>query len=132
MLYDIIVLVIISLILIILIHYLFIFFKDTLTVPKIKDLFDEPQEKYKNIIEILNEENIENKVNVKEETTNISDLKQPIAQKSTNDVNDMKNELKNFFNDLKQNGNVPINNLNNQLTNNFTNNLDTKLYTELR
>ena len=132
MLYDIIVLVIISLILIILIHYLFIFFKDTLTVPKIKDLFDEPQEKYKNIIKILNEENIENKVNVKEETTNISDLKQPIAQKSTNDVNDMKNELKNFFNDLKQNGNVPINNLNNQLTNNFTNNLDTKLYTELR
>ena len=74
MLYDIIVLVIISLILIILIHYLFIFFKDTLTVPKIKDLFDEPQEKYKNIIEILNQENIENKVNVKEETTNISDL----------------------------------------------------------
>jgi hypothetical protein len=37
----------ISLILIILIHYLFIFFKDNLTIPKTKDLVTKPLEKYK-------------------------------------------------------------------------------------
>ena len=41
---------IISIILIFLVHYLFIFFRDTLTVPKIKDLVNKPNRKYDEIL----------------------------------------------------------------------------------
>tara|TARA_A100001011_G_C14004333_1_gene712785 strand:+ start:445 stop:804 length:360 start_codon:yes stop_codon:yes gene_type:complete len=119
MFYDITIWILISLILIILLHYLFNFFKDTLTVPKVKDLIVQPQEKYKNIEIITNQSNKE------EGTTSINDLKQSSTEPITNDVNDMKNELKNFFNDLKlQNNNISSNNLDN--------NLAEKLYSEIR
>ena len=68
MFYDITLWILISFILIILIHHLFIFFKETLTVPKVKDLIHEPLEKYKNI------DNITNNINMEEGTTNINDL----------------------------------------------------------
>ena len=58
-----------------------IFFKDTLTVPKVKDLIIQPEEKYKNIEIITREE---------EGTTNINDLKQTSTKPITNDDNDMK------------------------------------------
>lgn len=118
MFYDITIWVLISLILIVLVHYLFNFFKDTLTVPKVKDLIEQPMEKYKNI-DILTtsvKESIEG-------TTNINDLNN--LAKSDNDINDMKNELKSFFNDLKQQNNIS----------NFgslDNNLSNKLYSEIR
>ena len=76
--------IVISLILIVLIHYLFYFFKNTLTVPKVKDLVNKPRERYNEVISTLN-----NKLN------NEKDI---IPNK-----NDMDNELQNFLNDLKQN-----------------------------
>lgn len=72
--------IVISLILIVLIHYLFYFFKNTLTVPKVKDLVNKPRERYNEVISTLNNE------------------KDTIPNK-----NDMDNELQNFLNDLKQN-----------------------------
>ena len=72
--------IVISLILIVLIHYLFYFFKNTLTVPKVKDLVNKPRERYNEVISTLNNE------------------KDSIPNK-----NDMDNELQNFLNDLKQN-----------------------------
>ena len=42
-----------SLVLIFLIHYLYIFFKTTLTVPKIKDLVNKPTEKYNEILNTI-------------------------------------------------------------------------------
>jgi len=72
--------IVISLILIVLIHYLFYFFKNTLTVPKVKDLVNKPRERYNEVISTLNNE------------------KDIIPNK-----NDMDNELQNFLNDLKQN-----------------------------
>jgi predicted PurR-regulated permease PerM len=72
--------IVISLILIVLIHYLFYFFKNTLTVPKVKDLVNKPRERYNEVISTLN---------------NKKDI---IPNK-----NDMDNELQNFLNDLKQN-----------------------------
>ena len=70
---------IISLILIMLAHHLYFFLKDTLTVPKVKDLVHQPSKSYKEI-----EETLANK---------------PIEIDKT----EMKNELKQFFNDLTQN-----------------------------
>ena len=44
---------IISLVLIILIHYLYSYFKNTLTVPKVKDLVNNPHQQYKEIINTM-------------------------------------------------------------------------------
>ncbi len=78
---------IISLILIMLAHHLFIFFKDTLTVPKVKDLVQQPTASYKNIEELIAKE----------------DVAPPIAKESDIDPNEMRNELKSFFKELKEN-----------------------------
>lgn len=112
MFYDITLWVIMSLILIIVVHYLFNFFKETLTVPKVKDLVQQPMENYKAI------DSIANTTNNIEGTTKIQDI-----EKNTDD---MKNELKNFFNDLKNQNNIE----NSQ--NNFMSNIDAKLYSEIR
>lgn len=44
---------IISIVLIFLVHYLFNFFKETLTVPKIKDLVNSPNQKYQHIYDTI-------------------------------------------------------------------------------
>ena len=45
---------IISIVLIISVHYIYIFFKNNLTIPKTKDLVNRPTEQYKNIYSSLN------------------------------------------------------------------------------
>ena len=45
--------VVISLVLIILVHYLYSFFKTTLTVPKVKDLVYRPSEKYDKLFDTI-------------------------------------------------------------------------------
>ena len=49
--------VILSLLLISIIHYLYIFLKNNLTQPKIKDLIDHPKKEYEDILEIINKGN---------------------------------------------------------------------------
>lgn len=80
--------ILISLILIILIHHLFYFLRNTLTVPKVKDLVNQPTEFYKEI----------------EETLKSSDSIPFKIDNNNNDMDkkEMKNELKNFFNELKE------------------------------
>ena len=118
MFYDITLWVITSLILIILIHYLFNFFKDTLTTPKIKDLIEQPLMRYKNIENITNDIDSQDIIG----TTKIDEI---LNKKNTtaNNENDMKDELKNFFNELKEQ---------NTMNNNFSNSFDKKLYSEIR
>ena len=53
--------IIISLVLIILIHYLYVFFKTNLTVPKIKDLVERPEKKYKEIYASLSSKSTDTK-----------------------------------------------------------------------
>jgi hypothetical protein len=94
---------ILSIIFIWLVHYLFNYFKDTLTVPKIKDLVNEPNKKYKNMYEIIRGDT--------SQTTSIYELnstirenilppsintKNPYTQTSVSNI-EMKNELKNFL-----------------------------------
>jgi len=75
---------IISLVLIILVHYLFTFFKTNLTIPKVKDLVNKPQKQYEVLFDTMKETNIH-------------------PTKPTSDDNfNMKNELKNYLKELSE------------------------------
>jgi len=73
----------ISLILIILVHYLFTFFKTNLTIPKVKDLVNKPQKQYEALFDTMKETIIQ-------------------PTKSENDNVNMKNELKNYLKELSE------------------------------
>jgi len=111
---------IISIILIFLVHHLINFFKSVLTVPKIKDLVNTPNEKYKNIYDTISQNNsnsgnsihdFDNDNNNNNNNNNImkqnkinytlEDILPPDANTSTisniKTTNNMKNELKNFI-----------------------------------
>lgn len=87
---------VISLVLIILIHYLFTFFKTNLTIPKVKDLVNKPQEQYEmlfNTIKNTNTIHTGSKNNAVLHTT-------PSANNSVKTNDDMKAELKNYLKEL--------------------------------
>jgi len=73
-----------SLLFIALIHHLFIFFKNMLTVPKIKDLVNSPTERYNEILDTL------------QKTSSINQ-----NQNKINNEDNMNSELTNFLQDLK-------------------------------
>lgn len=82
---------VVSLILIFIIHHLINFFKSTLTVPKIKDLVNNPNKKYDDIYNIISSKNNEQiSFNKNKFSYNEEDL---LPKNET----DMKNELKNFL-----------------------------------
>ena len=90
--------IIISIILIFLVHHLISYFKQTLTVPKIKDLVNLPSQKYETMFNVISNSN----------SNNISQNLNDYLPK-TNDVevkNDMKNELKNFLKKQLNNSNT--------------------------
>lgn len=91
---------VISLVIIMLTHNIYIFLKDTLTVPKVKDFINEPNNIYKEI-EVTLKKNRESNIEI------------------SNVINEseMKDELKNFFKEL--NTEKPIN-LENNITYNAT------------
>lgn len=77
---------IISVIFIFVVHYLISFFKNTLTVPKIKDLVNSPNQKYQDIFNTISHSN--------NSYTSIDLL--PSAIENTGG-NSMKDELKSFL-----------------------------------
>ena len=70
---------ILSIVFIFLVHYLIEFFKSTLTVPKLKDLVNSPNQKYQNMFNVIQ--------------TNST----PITSELLPPPSDMKNELKSFL-----------------------------------
>lgn len=78
--------IIISLLLIALIHYLYYFLIDMLTVPKVRDLIHKPREQYEELFK-----HTLNKSAVVKDTLDI------------NDDSDMSTELKKYVEDLKNN-----------------------------
>ena len=81
---------IISFILIVLIHYLYSFFKSTLTIPKVRDLVNKPTERYNEMIDTIK-------------------YNDSVKYKDNNNINNqdnMQDELSNFLQDLKKNKNV--------------------------
>lgn len=95
--------VILSLLLISIIHYLYIFLKNNLTQPKIKDLIDHPKKEYEDILEIINKGNTSNIKESETSTTKISDLPDNSKEESYLD-NNMQDELSQFL--LEQNDNM--------------------------
>ena len=96
---------ILSFIFIFLVHHLLTFFKTTLTVPKIKDLVNSPNEKYQHIYDSL--QNMESRSTPS--YTSI-DLLPPSTNINTN-TNSMKDELKTFLKSQLTSGSTPISNL---------------------
>lgn len=90
---NIIIQVIIYFTLITLIHYLYRFFKDTLTIPKVKDLVNTPRNDYAKMYASFNKENIED----------------PEPQEAN--TTEMKDELKSFFKSLNTDAVIPDDNI---------------------
>jgi len=138
---------IISIVLIFLVHYLFNFFKSTLTVPKIKDLVNSPTQKYENMFNIISKnnskphdnntfnndynENNDNNFNDNNDNNNeieytLTDLL-PTQQTKT----DMKNELKNFLK-KQMNPTTETNNINNTTPISALDSMMSNSYSEFR
>ena len=79
---------IISLVIIFLIHSIYHYFKETLTIPKVKDLVNKPNEKYEEIYKIINQNNNNGEINYAKSASS-----------------DMKEELKIFLNQQVNNPN---------------------------
>jgi hypothetical protein len=71
----------ISLLLIVLVHYLYSFFKNTLTIPKMRDLVNKPIERYNEIYTTINHDN-------------------KTSPAVVDNASDMQNELKQFLQHL--------------------------------
>ena len=117
----------IYLLLISLIHYLYKFFKNTLTTPKVKDLVNTPTKKYNDMFANINSDNDylpKPKIMSQQNTS-----QQNTSQSNTSQQN-MQMELVNFLNELKKTdaNNMGANNMgaNNMGANNMgTNNMGT-------
>ena len=97
--------VILSLLLISIIHYLYIFLKDNLTQPKIKDLIHHPKKEYEDILNLIN--NNDSSYNVDESTENTTTKIDNLPESSNPESyldNNMQNELSQFL--LEQNDNM--------------------------
>ena len=83
---------VISIILIFLVHHLILFFKSTLTVPKVKDLVHAPAQKYENIYNTISSRDFSSKDYTDTLLPSNIGLVPPV-----HDVKSMKDELKNFL-----------------------------------
>ena len=92
---------IISIILIFLVHHLITFFRNTLTVPKIKDLVNAPTQKYENMYQIISSHTppIIHSVDFTGEEESIS-------SNPKHDISSMKDELKSFLKKQFHNENI--------------------------
>ena len=93
---------VVSFLFIFLLHYLYSFFKTTLTSPKIKDLVNKPMRKYDSIYDSL-----QNNQNYIEETECVN-MSNSLHSNSTYTQNplkqNMKDELKKYLNELSVSG----------------------------
>jgi len=90
---------IISFTLIFLIHYLYMFFINTLTIPKIKDLVNKPTEQYRDIFETLQKTHQQPQPQTQTQQSNRNMYQLPTDP----DTKQMTEELSSFLNDLKKN-----------------------------
>ena len=94
---------VISLILIVLVHYLFTFFKTNLTIPKVKDLVNKPQKQYEALFDTMKDTTIHHRVSEPEYTnTNMNMNDNVKSDGSKSESISMKNELKNYLKELSE------------------------------
>lgn len=65
--------IIFSISLIVIIHYLYLYFETTLTAPKVKDLIHCPKQKYKSLFDTINK-NIDNNLGIQRDTYDASEI----------------------------------------------------------
>jgi cobalamin biosynthesis protein CobT len=117
MLFYILKIIIISLILILILHNLYICLINTLTVPKIKDLIDTPNKKYQEIFEKIN-----NDIN------NSNEIGENYNQNCNENYNNNENYNENYNNNENYNENYNNNeNYNGNYNENFNNNQNENL-----
>lgn len=95
---------IVSIIFILIVHHLIIFFKDNLTVPKVKDLVNVPAQKYQAILDIISKKDNRKEYNYSEENL------LPVDNRKI-DTESMKNELKSFLKEQFNNKSTSLENL---------------------
>lgn len=138
---------IISIVLIFLVHYLFNFFKSTLTVPKIKDLVNSPTQKYENMFNIIsknnskphdnntfnNDYNENNDNNFNDNNDNNNEIEYTLTDllPTQETKTDMKNELKNFLK-KQMNPTTETNNINNTTSISALDSMMSNSYSEFR
>jgi len=95
--------IVFSILFIIIIHYLYLFFMNNLTTPIIKDLVYTPSDKYKHMFHIINN-NSSNNIQSNSSSTNINDLNYNLSDLIPNETPippnielNMKDELKSFL-----------------------------------
>ncbi len=96
---------IVSILLISLMHYIYIYLRDTLTIPKTRDLIKNPQKRYaemfSNDLPIGEEKPIMEKSETETNGTDINQLDSIISESNAPKLNeqerDMKTELENFI-----------------------------------
>ena len=99
----------ISLLLIFLLHYLYSFFKTTLTSPKLKDLVNKPQAKYNTIYNSLKSAGDGGKQNLGEDNTNNNNNNSECTNNSNSNTSSMKDELKRYLKELNVSSNSSAN-----------------------
>lgn len=128
--------ILLSIITIFIIHFLYEYFKNNLTTPKIKDLISKPKKEYENIYNIIKDGSKTHVISLDKDnrSNNLNNLN-TINSNNSNNLNTInkdliKDELKNFFNDLntehecnknleqKQERNLVYENYNNENYNN--------------
>ena len=117
----------ISIIFIFLVHHLIMFFKSTLTVPKIKDLVNSSNQKYQNIFDTLSN-NYTNDFYTDIDLLPNSNINSNINNDNECETNTMKDELKYFLKKQLKGTNNSINNYSyssNDYNNNDVKGLDT-------
>ena len=94
---------VISLILIVLVHYLFTFFKTNLTIPKVKDLVNKPRKQYEALFDTMKDTTIHHRMPESEYTNmNININENVKLDVSKSESISMKNELKNYLKELSE------------------------------
>jgi hypothetical protein len=102
----------ISLLLIALVHYLYGFFKNTLTVPKVKDLVNKPAKRYDEMFDMINREKLQVSSNMQgtgQQMPIQMQMQGTGQQMQGTEQQSMQSELKNFLNELKKPKNTNVN-----------------------
>ena len=111
--------IVISFILILIVHNLYIFFQNTLTIPKTKDLVNKPSKQYAEILNTIKSCNISNKMDRNDKNKNKNNNNDTTSIETLNNINDnnnkqdkhlntehisnMKTELRDFLTSLNAN-----------------------------
>jgi hypothetical protein len=82
--------------LIVIIHYLYLYFETTLTAPKVKDLIHCPKQKYKSLFDTINK-NLDNNLGIQRETYEPSEIVPTGGPGPCPGASDMKTDLKTFL-----------------------------------